>query len=75
MISQDEEVAKLKEELARLQKRLNGEGKARRPRDLSEVVCYGCSQTGHYRRDCPQNNNNRSSGNGEAFAQRTEGRC
>ena len=75
MISQDEEVAKLKEELARLQTRLNGEGKARRPRDLSEVVCYGCSQTGHYRRDCPQKNNNRSSGNGEAFAQRTEGRC
>ena len=62
MISQDVEVAKLKEKLARLQTRLNEEGKARRPRDLSEMVCYGCSQTGHYRLDCPQNNKFRKRG-------------
>ena len=65
MISQDEELVKLREELTRLRETVNS--RPRRNRDMSEVTCYGCEEKGHYKRDCPNGRDNRS-GNARASA-------
>ena len=55
-----QEVKCLKEDLMQTKKELKEaqrEGKARKDgqRPLEEVTCYGCGKKGHYRRNCPRN--------------------
>ena len=73
VISQDDEIRQLREELAKLRSGQGSGGRQNfRGRDLSEVTCYGCGQKGHYRRECPHKNER--SGNENASALGTQDR-
>lgn len=51
----DKRIAELKQEIMKLERSRNqGDRRPRRPK--SEIQCYLCQEWGHYRRECPNNN-------------------